>query len=259
MTRESCSILKVYTKPMAGLIFYSSILLLWYAVAEARILPEYVLPSPLDVAKEYASSSIRLLTALVTSMQRLFLGFIISILAGFAFGYAIAKSKILYDAVGSLVIALASLPSIVWVPISMIWFGYSEAMVVFVIVASTVFAFTLSTYTSIKNVPPIYIKAARNMGAKGINMLAYVIVPAATPNLLIGIRNAWSFSWRGLMNAEVVSGYLGLGFMLESAREVFNMAHVIAVVLIVMAIGLLVDAILFSRIERYVEQRWGLR
>lgn len=244
---------------MLKLAFYSSLLLVWYAIAEARMLPEYVLPSPLDVAQEYVSSSVKLLTSLAISMQRLFLGFIISILTGFAFGYAMARHKALYDTSGSLVIALASLPSIVWVPIGMIWFGYSEAMVVFVIVASTVFAFTLSTYTSIKNVPPIYIKAARNMGAKGLNMLAYVIVPAATPSILIGIRNAWSFSWRGLMNAEVVSGYLGLGFMLESAREVFNMAHVIAVVLIIMAIGLLVDAILFSRVERYVEQRWGLR
>lgn len=251
---------KVDTKSIVmKLIFYSSILLVWYVIAEAEILPEYVLPSPLDVAKEYASSSIKLVTSLAISMQRLLLGFILSILAGFAFGYAMARIKVVYDTVGSLVIALASLPSIVWVPIGMIWFGYSEAMIVFVIVASTVFAFALSTYTSIKNVPPIYIKAARNMGAKGINMLVYVIVPAATPNLLIGIRNAWSFSWRGLMNAEVVSGYLGLGFMLESAREVFNMAHVIAVVLIIMAIGLLVDAILFSRVERYVEQRWGLR
>ncbi|MEM0029492.1 MAG: ABC transporter permease [Candidatus Nitrosocaldus sp.] len=240
------------------LAFYSSLLLVWYAIAEANMLPDYVLPSPSDVAKEYVSSSMRLLNSLAISMHRLFLGFILSILVGFAFGYAMARNKTLYDTAGSLVIALASLPSIVWVPIGMIWFGYSEAMVVFVIVASTVFAFTLSTYTSIKNVPPIYIKAARNMGAKGLNMLAYVIVPAATPNLLIGIRNAWSFSWRGLMNAEVVSGYLGLGFMLESAREVFNMAHVIAVVLIIMAIGLLVDAILFSRVERYVEQRWGL-
>lgn len=252
--------MKVDAKPIVmKFIFYSSIILVWYAVAEVDILPDYLLPSPLDVAEEYASSSIKLVTSLAISMQRLFLGFILSILVGFVFGYAMARIKVVYDTVGSLVIALASLPSIVWVPIGMIWFGYSEAMVVFVIVASTVFAFTLSTYTSIKNVPPIYIKAARNMGAKGINMLVYVIVPAATPNLLIGIRNAWSFSWRGLMNAEVVSGYLGLGFMLESAREVFNMAHVIAVVLIIMAIGLLVDAILFSRVERYVEQRWGLR
>ncbi|MCS7142005.1 MAG: ABC transporter permease [Candidatus Nitrosocaldus sp.] len=241
------------------LSFYSSLLLVWYAVAEARILPDYVLPSPIQVAQEYASSGARLLTSLAISMQRLFIGFTISLLAGFAFGYAMARNKTLYDTVGSLIIALASLPSIVWVPIGMIWFGYSEAMVIFVIVASTVFAFMLSTYTSIKNVPPIYIKVARNMGAKGFHMLAYVMVPAATPSILIGIRNAWSFSWRGLMNAEVVSGYLGLGFMLESAREVFNMAHVIAVVLIIMAIGLLVDVILFSRVERYVEQRWGLR
>ncbi|MEM4207907.1 MAG: hypothetical protein QXW96_04735, partial [Candidatus Nitrosocaldus sp.] len=104
------------------LVFYSSILLLWYVIAGADILPDYVLPSPLDVAKEYTSSSIRLVTSLAISMQRLFLGFILSILVGFAFGYAMAKIKVVYDTVGSLVIALASLPSIVWVPIGMIWF-----------------------------------------------------------------------------------------------------------------------------------------
>ncbi len=244
---------------ISKLVFYSSLLIIWYVIAESSMLPDYVLPSPLHVAEEYAKASDKLLSSLAVSMQRLFIGYILSLLLGFALGYTMVKFKLVHEAIGSFVTALASIPSIVWVPIGMIWFGYSEAMVVFVIITSTVFAFALSTYTSIKNISPLYIKAARNMGAYGLKMLAYVIIPAATPNLIIGVRNAWSFSWRGLMNAEVVSGYLGLGFMLESAREVFNMAHVIAVVLIIMGIGLIFDILLFSRAERYVERRWGLR
>jgi NitT/TauT family transport system permease protein len=240
-------------------VFYLSLLVIWYILYQSHVLPDYIIPSPLQVAKEYVNASGKLLSSLAISMQRLFLGLILSLVLGFALGYTMVKFKIVHESIGSLITALASLPSIVWVPISMIWFGYSEIMVIFVIITSTVFAFALSTYTSIKNISPMYIKAARNMGANGLKMLVYVIIPAATPNLIIGVRNAWSFAWRGLMNAEVVSGYLGLGFMLESAREVFNMAHVIAVVLIIMAIGLAFDILLFSRVERYVEHRWGLR
>ncbi len=240
-------------------VFYLSLLALWYILYQSHILPDYIIPSPLQVAEEYVNASGKLLSSLAISMQRLFIGLILSLVLGFALGYAMVKFKIVHESIGSLIAALASLPSIVWVPISMIWFGYSEIMVVFVIIASAVFAFALSTYTSIKNIPTMYIKAARNMGANGLKMLVYVIIPAATPNLIIGVRNAWLFAWKGLMNAEVVSGYLGLGFMLDSAREVFNMAHVIAVVLIIMAIGFAFDILLFSRVERYVEHRWGLR
>ncbi len=241
------------------LVFYSSLLIIWYAISQSSILPDYILPSPLHVAGEYLKAYDKLLSSLALSMQRLSIGYILSLLLGFALGYLMVKFKAVHDAIGSFVAALASIPSIVWVPIGMIWFGYTEAMVIFVIIVGTLFAFALSTYTSIKNISPLYIKAARNMGADDFKMLAYVIIPAATPNLIIGVRNAWSLAWRGLMNAEVVSGYLGLGFMLASAREVFNMAHVIAVVLIVMVIGMVFDILLFSRAERYVEHRWGLR
>jgi NitT/TauT family transport system permease protein len=244
---------------IARIAFYTSLLIIWYVIYSLNVLPDYILPSPLQVGNEYISAADRLLVSIATSMQRLVAGFILSLLLGFGLGYAMAKYRLLHTSISSFVTALASLPSIVWVPIAMIWFGYSDMMILFVIMVGTLFAFALSTYTSIKNISPLYIKAARNMGANGIKMLAHVTIPAATPNLIIGIRNAWSLAWRGLMNAEVLSGYLGLGFMLESAREVFNMSQVIAVVLVIMVIGMLFDALFFSRIERYVEYRWGLR
>lgn len=243
------------------LAFYAGIIAIWQAIFMANVLPETLLPSPFQVIDTlaYNASTGALPFAVGTSLWRLFAGFAIAVAGGIAIGLYMAKYKTVHETVGSVVLGLQSIPSIAWVPVGLIWFGLNDAGIIFVVVVGTIFAMAMSTYTGIRNIPPLYVKAARNMGAKGISLLTNVIFPAALPHIVSGMRHGWSFAWRALINAETLFTFLGLGFMLSVGRDLFNMAQVISVMVVIMAIGLIIDLLLFSKVEKAVETKWGLR
>jgi NitT/TauT family transport system permease protein len=242
-------------------VFYAAIVGVWQAIFMTGVLPDTLIPSPLQVIGTlvHEASTGALPFAIGTSLWRLFAGFIIAVIGGVAIGLYMAKYKSVYETLGSLVLGLQSIPSIAWVPIGLIWFGLNDVGILFVIVIGTIFSMSMSTYTAIRNIPPIYIRAARNMGAKGVSLLANVVFPAALPHLVSGMRHAWSFAWRALINAEMLFYFLGLGFMLSIGRDLFNMAQVISVMIVIMTIGLVIDLLIFSKLERTVESKWGLR
>lgn len=241
------------------IIFYAAIVGVWQLVFMSHLMPELILPSPLQVLETLAhkASTGALPFAVGTSLWRLFAGFAIAVGIGLAAGLCMARYKVVYETVGSTVLGLQSIPSIAWVPVSLIWFGLNDLGVLFVVVVGTVFSMTASTYTGIKNVPPIYVRAARNMGASGLSLMTNVVFPAALPHLVSGMRHSWSFAWRALINVEMLFGFLGLGFMLEVGRETIDMSLVISVMLVIMALGLMIDLLLFSRIEKAVSSKWG--
>lgn len=243
------------------LVFYAGIVGVWQVISMIHVLPETLLPSPLQVIDTlvYRASTGALPFAVGTSLWRLFAGFAIAVAGGFAIGLYMAKYNVVHETVGSVVLGLQSIPSIAWVPVGLIWFGLNDAGILFVVVIGTIFAMAMSTYTGIRNIPPIYIRAARNMGASGISLLANVIFPAALPHIVSGMRHGWSFAWRALINAETLFAFLGLGFLLNVGRHLFNMAEVISVMIVIMALGLIIDLLLFSKIEKAVEARWGIR
>jgi NitT/TauT family transport system permease protein len=243
------------------ILFYAIIVIVWYSIYLSNIVPELILPSPLQVAESLGLliTNGTLPFAIGTSFVRLLIGFIVAISIGFTLGYYMARYKSIYDTLGSLVLGLQSIPSMAWVPIGIIWFGLNDMGIIFVIIASTIFSVAMSTYTGIKNVPPIYIKAASNMGAKDLTLLYEVVLPAALPYLISGLRQAWSFAWRGLISAEMLFALLGVGFLLIAARNLYDMAQVIAIMLVIMVIGLAMDSLVFSRIEKKIAERYGLR
>ncbi len=243
-----------------NIIFYGIILAIWQSIYQLNIFPPLILPSPLNVGESFISLIISntLPIAIGISFARLLIGFIIAVLLGFVLGYSMAKFKSVKETIGSLVLGLQSIPSVAWVPLAIIWFGLNDMGIIFVIITSTIFSVAMSTYSGITNVSPLYIKAATNMGAKGFTLLYTVILPAALPHLITGLRNAWSFAWRGLISAEMLFAFLGIGFILVAARNVYNMAEVITVMLTIMGIGLSIDTLLFARIERKIASRYGL-
>jgi NitT/TauT family transport system permease protein len=124
---------------------------------------------------------------------------------------------------------------------------------------SSVFSVMLSTYSGLRNVPPIYIRAARNMGAKGFSLFRYVLIPAATPTLIMGMRQAWSFAWHALIGAEMlITTLVGLGYILSVGREFSNMNQIIATMIVIFTIGLIFDRVVFVKIEEKIRDRWGL-
>jgi NitT/TauT family transport system permease protein len=125
-------------------------------------------------------------------------------------------------------------------------------------VISSVFSVMVSTYSGIRNIPPIYMRAARNMGANGSVLFRQVMIPAATPTLIIGLRQAWSFAWHALVGAEILISLVGLGHILSVGRELGNMGWIMATMIVIFVIGMVVDRIVFYKLEERIRSRWGL-
>ncbi|WP_091586941.1 ABC transporter permease [Alteribacillus bidgolensis] len=195
--------------------------------------------------------------ALTTSIQRLIIGFIIAIIIGTALGLLLARSKLADETLGSLVIALQSIPSIVWLPIMLMLFGTGTLSIVMIVTLGGTWVMTSNMRLGIKSVQPILIRAARTLGYKGSELVWRVMIPAAVPSFLSGTRLAWAFAWRALMAAELI-GSGGLGRTLMDARDFYNMDLVIAIMIIIATIGLIMEYVIFDRIERKVFSRWGL-
>lgn len=243
------------------LAFYAALLVVWQAVADSGLWPDEILPSLYEVVEDlaYGAADGTLLLALGTSMWRLAVGLAMAIGGGMALGILMARSEPVNQTAGPLVLGLQSIPSIAWVPLALIWFGISGAGIIFVTAIGTVFAVTINTYTGVKNIDPHYIEAARNMGAKGGQLVTNVLIPAAFPYMISGFKQGWAFAWRGLIGAEILFSYLGLGFLLNVGRQTIDVSQVVAVMLVIMALGMIVDGLIFKRLELKVMARWGLR
>ncbi|QOR67656.1 ABC transporter permease [Cytobacillus suaedae] len=242
------------------IIFYASILIVWQLAVRITGVSESVMPAPTDVFRELGRgfADMTLVYDLAASFRRLFLGLFIGVTLGIGLGILLAKSKTADETLGNLVLALQSVPSIVWLPIAIMWFGLNEISVIFIIVLGATFVMTINMRVGIKNVPPLYIKAAQTMGSGGIDLFRKVIFPASIPYAVTGLKLAWAFGWRALMAGELLSTGPGLGYTLRFASDFGNMALVIGVMIIIGTIGSIMDLLVFQRIERNVMRRWGL-
>ncbi len=242
------------------IVFYVGIIVVWQITFSLNIWSENIFPSPLQVAEvlAYGAADGSLFLGIATSMWRLIVGLSISIAGGITLGVFMARIESVNQTIGSLVLGLQSIPSVAWVPMAFLWFGLSDAGIIFVTVASSLFAVTINTYSGMKNVPPSYIAAARNMGANGIQLITNVMLPAAFPYLISGFKQGWAFAWRGVIGAEIIFSFLGLGFLLNVGRELNDISQVIAIMLVIMIMGILIDGFVFKKIERKVMSRWGL-
>ncbi len=242
------------------IVFYVGIVVVWQIVFSLNLWTENIFPSPIQVAEvlAYGATDGSLFFGIATSMWRLIVGLGISIAAGITLGIFMARIESVNQTIGSLILGLQSIPSVAWVPMAFLWFGLSDAGIIFVTVASSMFAVTINTYSGMKNVPPSYIAAARNMGTSEAQLITNVMLPAAFPHLISGFRQGWAFAWRGVIGAEIIFSFLGLGFLLNVGRELNDISQVIAIMLVIMIIGILIDGFVFKKIERKVMSRWGL-
>lgn len=242
------------------ILFYLALLGLWQTVIMLRLWPHYIFPSPAQVVAALTEGLCNrtFLIAILISFKRLLIGFAVSIICGGLLGLALLKFKTLYDTLGGLILGLQTLPSICWFPLALIWFGLSEWAIIFVVIAGSLFSITMATCSSFKNVPPIYIRVGRNMGAHGARLLLKVIIPAAIPSLLMGLRQSWSFAWRSLMAGELLFNCLGLGYLLNMGRELNDMSQVLAVMFVILFIGIFVDRLVFGKLEAKTRLKYGL-
>lgn len=241
-------------------LFLVAVIGLWQVVYVANVFPDIIFPAPVQVWTSLYEgfSSGDFTKALGASLKHLVFGLSMAILFGTIVGVIFGKSKQADETAGMYLIALQSIPSIVWVPLAIMLFGFTEFAVVFVVVLGGTFVMALNVRSAIHNVPPQFIRAARTMGTKGLGLFYRVEVPASIPYFMSGVRLAWAFSWRALMAGELLSNGPGLGYSLRYAQDYARMDQVIGIIIIIGVIGAVVDQLVFSKLEKNVMKRWGL-
>ncbi|NIR86946.1 ABC transporter permease [Candidatus Bathyarchaeota archaeon] len=241
--------------------FYIIIVIVWQAISMSDVWPSNIFPSPYEVGEDlvYTAADGSLFYGIGTSMWRLAIGLAIAIGGGMVLGIFMARVEIVNQTIGSLVLGLQSIPSIAWVPLAILWFGLTDGGIIFVTAIGAIFAVTINTYTGVKNINPHFIEAAKNMGAKGTQLITAVLIPAAFPYMISGFKQGWAFAWRGVIGAELLFSFLGLGFLLNVGRQLTDVSQVIAIMLVIMGIGIAIDGVIFKKLENKVMSRWGLR
>ena len=245
-----------------SVLFFAGLLLLWEAAVQLRLWSPVLLPAPVKVV-EYLKTAVAdgtLWQATVITVKRLLIGYVIGLIGGVPLGLLTARWNLLHDTIGTMALGLTTLPSVCWVPLALLWFGQSEAAMLFVVVMGTLWSVVIATDTGVRHVPPIYRRAALTMGSKGFHIWLTVILPAALPYIVSGMKQGWAFAWRSLMAAEIfvtiLTGF-GLGQLLHYGRELNAMDQVIAIMLVIVVIGLLANKTLFAPMERFLHRRWG--
>lgn len=242
--------------------FFVGVILLWQLLFQLKIWSPVLLPSPAQVTM-YLKSAIAdgtLFHATVITMRRLLTGYAFGLIVGLPLGLLTARWRAVRDTLGTTALGLQTLPSVCWVPLALLWFGQTEAAMLFVVIMGTIWSVIIATETGVRNVPPIFPRAALTMGSRRLHIWLKVIFPAALPFIVSGMKQGWAFAWRSLMAAEIyvtiLTGF-GLGQLLHFGREQQAMEQVIGIMIVIVIIGLLVDKSLFSPIERFLHRRWG--
>ncbi len=242
--------------------FFTLLLVVWEMLVRAEVWNPILIPSPVAVA-QYLLSAVQdgsLLESSWVTTKRLLLGYVFGIVLGLPLGLLTARFKVCQDTLGLMALGLQTLPSVCWVPLALLWFGQTEAAMFFVVVMGTLWSVVIATDNGVRTIPPIYARAARTMGSRGLHTWTRVMLPAALPFVVSGMKQGWAFAWRSLMAAEIyvtiLTGF-GLGHLLHYGRELHAMEQVIGVMLIIVLIGLLADKVMFSPWERFLHRRWG--
>jgi NitT/TauT family transport system permease protein len=238
-------------------------LALWEAVVASGWRPEFVLPPPEKVWKalvEQASEG-TLWAAMRVTMRRAAVGFSMAMVIGVVVGAAVSQVKVLRIAFGSFITGLQTMPSIAWFPLALLLFKRTEAAMYFVVILGAAPSIANGLIAGVDTVPPLLLRAGRTMGAKGLTLFRYVILPAATPSFMGGIKQGWAFAWRSLMAGElivIIANSRSIGERLENSRQLSDAPTLIAYMLVILVIGIVLDALVFGAAERAIRRRWGL-
>ena len=199
--------------------------------------------------------------ALLVSFTRLLIGFAISVVVGMTLGLLMWRFGEVDRFFGPLFLGLQMLPSVCWVPLGILLFGLNETGVLFVLVIGSCFAIAIAMRDGLRTIPPLYQHAGLMLGARGWRLYRYVLLPASLPALATSLRQGFSFAWRSLLGAELLFTAVehhGLGFLLETGRNFSSVAQVIAVLIVMVVIGMIVDRWVFARLQRAIHARFGL-
>jgi NitT/TauT family transport system permease protein len=235
----------------------------WELVVLSGWKPVYVLPSPIDVLDRLVTElqTVELWQAIAITLRRGLWGFALAIVIGVAIGAAVSRFRILRAGVGSLITGLQTMPSIAWFPLAILLFKLTEEAILFVVILGAAPSIANGLIHGIDHIPPVLRRAGRMVGARGFAEYRHVILPAAMPSFVAGLKNGWAFAWRSLMAGElivVIAHQASLGFLLQVNRELVDSQGLLAVMITILAIGILIDSLVFGTVERRIREKRGL-
>ena len=246
------------------LIAFALLLGVWQGLWAMAFWPEYQLPSPAAVwaAVAEAIQTGRAFEVLWTSVSRAVLGFLTAVVIATPLGLLIAKVRVVRAAIGSLLTGLQSLPSVAWVPAGILWFGATPTTIYFVVLMGSVPSIANGLVSGVDQIPPLLPRVGQALGAGRMAAARHILLPAALPGYLAGLKQGWAFSWRSLMAAEIIatSPQLGegLGQYLHNGASLNDISMVIAAIFLILLVGVGIELLVFRPLERAVLRARGL-
>jgi NitT/TauT family transport system permease protein len=268
VSHESHGVARVWSWVWPKALAIFMVLAIWQVAVWVAWRPEYILPSPFTVFErlwdELLGASVTdktLWDQLALTLQRGLLGYALAILIGTALGIAVVQWRVMRLSIASMIAGLQTMPSIAWFPLAILLFGLTETAIMFVVVLGAAPSIAGGVIAGIDEVPPPLLRAGQMLGARGIDRYRFVVLPAAMPTYLLGLKQGWAFSWRSLLAGELlvpIGGAASLGSALTYARTVPNAAPwLLSLMIVILVIGMVIDAI-FGVITRRVRENRGL-
>lgn len=245
--------------PLVGLLIF---LAGWQAVYLSGWKPSFVLPGPATALSSLWTQATQplLWQAIATTMTRAVYGFSLAVAIGLAVGIVVSRSRLVRATFGPIITGMQTMPAIAWFPFAIIFFGLNTSAIVFVIVIGTAPAIATAVIAGSDHIPPLLLRAAKTMGLKGFTLYRHLILPGSLPVFVTGLRQGWAFAWRSLMSGElvvIVTNTASIGVLLENAQNMSDMPSAIAIMIVILALGILIDG-LFTFLDSVVRRRWGL-
>ena len=238
------------------------VLAVWQVAVWSGWKPDYVLPGPGAVFRRLAEDldNPNFDLGIAITMRRALTGYAIAVAIGSVAGILIARIAVLRRAIGSAILGLQSMPSIVWFPLAILLFGLNETAIFFVVILGAAPSIAGGLLSGVDHVQPLLVRVGRVMGARGMRLYRYVILPAALPSFVGGLKQGWAFAWRSLMAGEIigiVSHQVGIGQQIQFARDFSDAEQLVAIIVVIFVIGVVIDS-LFGILDRDIRRRWGL-
>ncbi|MGW5876027.1 ABC transporter permease [Nocardiopsis terrae] len=238
------------------------VLAAWQAVVWSGWRTEYVFPGPDRVLPALLNevTDPAFWSAVQVTMRRALVGFALALAVGVVVGLAVSQFRPLRSAIGSLVTGLQTMPSIVWFPFAMLLYGISESAIMFVIILGAAPSIAGGLTSGIDYVSPSLLRAGQVMGLRGVQRYSLLIVPAALPMFVTGLKQGWAFAWRSLMAGEllvIINQENSIGWALSQARQLNDADRLLSYIIIVLVIGIMID-VFFNWADRSLRRRWGI-
>jgi NitT/TauT family transport system permease protein len=255
--------LRVPTPLRYGIVLFV-LLAIWQAYVTLAHVSPLLVGSPIDVARQLVIdvANGKIPSATVHTLETLVTGLIVGALIGFVLASLAVFSPLGRDLLAVLTAVLNPLPAIAILPLAIIWFGLSNRSIIFIVTLATIWPVAINTDTGFRTISATTQMVARNLGLRGPRLVLDVLLPAAMPYILTGLKTAWAFGWRTVVAAELVFGVAGaqggLGWYINTARYYLQTSEIFAGLVVISVLGIVVEGA-FGAIEARTVRHWGMK